>query len=111
MDYNQENLKKVIQDKIELAYFVVDNLQVKVIEIVYPNDPNKSRWFIVNSFESRDENNPTAMLHGIDITDFFSPSRIMKTGELIKQELTAMLGDRKMRDLKFSEHFYWFLYK
>ena len=101
----------IIQDKFELAYFMVDTLGVKVMELLYPQDNNKSRWFIINKFEKRDESNPNAELSGIDITDFFLASRLNKPGDIIKQELLLVIEEKKMRNLKFSEHFSWFMYK
>lgn len=98
---------EVIKSLSELAYYMVDVLQVKILEVSMPNS-TMSRWYIVNSFDKGEYTD--SFIVGYDITDFMNISRVNRTGMSIQVELLAYIEDRKSRNLRFSRNFYYFLY-
>lgn len=102
---------RVIHTNQELAYLLVDTMNVIVLEMLMPQDNTKSRFYIVNTFNRKDVDNPNSYMSGYDITDFFMPNRLHKPASVIRQELYRYIKEYEARTLEFSDHFPWIIYR
>lgn len=105
------NSREAIKSNVELAYMISDLLGVKVVELIFPQDNKLNRWYIVNSFERGEGQFDSGTIIGYDITSFMGVDKIGKLGMNINQELSDYIESKKARELRFSHHFGFFIYK